>query len=594
MITVNKIDDLLKYFHQELAYLRNKGGEFAERYPKVAGYLDLGQDGSKDPHVERLIESVAFLTARMQRDIQKKFPEYTQQVLGSLYPHLVTPVPSITLVKFDPDVSKINSSDGFLIPRETPLFLNDLDGNTCFFKTSYKTQLWPITVEDVRIVELDDVGISTVGKITTKALAVSLRSHGASFHKLNIRHLDFFLQGERSFTHKIYDAVMTNASDVFIIENGEGKAKLMPAAKYNTKGFEKDEQLLPIPGNSHPAYGILMDYFAFPKKFHYLSIWNLDFSRVDKSCEIIFPLSNDSIREVRPNNICLGVTPVVNLFQKSSEPLKLDHTAIKYKLTPDIRRESTTEIHSIQKVVVIDDNDDNIESIEPYFASKHWNKNQQANRSWHMEREPSQYGGSDVYLSFVDQSFDPKVLSNATVYAETVCTNRLMAEDIAEGTNFTSLTDIPAKSIKTLLHASSPKMVADTDSSYWNLIAHLNLNHLSLTSLGAEGLKNLLRLYGTEQDTVAIDGIADVEQHLVTRRLTTDAWRGFVQGLEITLTLDQRNFEGQSPLLFGAVLRQFLALYTSINSFVELKLKWKHTGEIWKEWIPLSGRQQLL
>ena len=54
MITVNKIDDLLKYFHQELAYLRNKGGEFAERYPKVAGYLDLGQDGSKDPHVDRI------------------------------------------------------------------------------------------------------------------------------------------------------------------------------------------------------------------------------------------------------------------------------------------------------------------------------------------------------------------------------------------------------------------------------------------------------------------------------------------------------------------------------------------------------------
>ena len=54
MITVNKIDELLKYFHQELAYLRNKGGEFAERYPKIAGALELGPDGSTDPHVEWL------------------------------------------------------------------------------------------------------------------------------------------------------------------------------------------------------------------------------------------------------------------------------------------------------------------------------------------------------------------------------------------------------------------------------------------------------------------------------------------------------------------------------------------------------------
>lgn len=594
MITVNKLDDLLKYFHQELAYLRNKGGEFANRYPKIAGYLELGQDGSTDPHVERLIESVAFLTARMQRDIQKKFPEYTQQVLGGLYPHLVNPVAPITVARFDADVTKINSSEGFLVPRDTPLFLNDVDGNTCFFKTCYNTTLWPITVEDVQVVDLEELGISIIGKPTAKGLSVRLRSHGVPFHKLNIRNLDFFLHGERSFAHKIYDAIMTNASDVYIIENGDKKARHMPYAKYNTKGFEKDEQLLPMPGSSHPAYGIIMDYYAFPKKFHYISIWDIDFSRADKTCEIIFPLSNDGIREVRPHNMCLGVVPIINLFQKSTEPLKLDHTAIKYKLTPDIRHESTTEIHSIQNVVIIDDNSGDVETIPPYFAYKHWNKTEQGKRSWHMEREPSQFGGFDVYLSFVDQSFDPKILSNATVYAETTCTNRLMAEDITVGSKLTPLIDIPAKRIQTLMHTTTPKMVAVTDTAYWNLIAHLNLNHLSLTSMGAEGLKNLLRLYANDEDNVSIDGIVDAEQHLVTRRLTTDAWRGFVQGLEIIITLDHRNFEGQSPLLFGAVLRQFLALYTSINSFVELKLKWKHTGEIWKEWIPLSGRQQLL
>jgi type VI secretion system protein ImpG len=594
MITVNKIDELLKYFHQELAYLRNKGEEFAERYPKIAGALELGPDGSTDPHVERLIESVAFLTARMQRDIQKKFPEYTQQILGGLYPHLTTPVPSITMAKFDVDVTKLKSLDGFLVPKETPLFLNDLDGNTCFFKTCYATKLWPITVENVRVVDLNEIGISRVGLPKSKGLAISLQSHGVPFNKLKLRHLDFFLQGERSFTHKIYDAVMTNASSIYLIENGTGKARLMPSAKYNPKGFDVSEQLLPMPGNSHPAYAVLMDYFAFPKKFHYLSIWDIDFSHVNDVCEIVLPLSNESIREVRPHNMCLGAVPIVNLFEKSTEPLKLDHTAIKYKLTPDIRRESTTEIHSIQNVVVINDQSGDVESIPPYFAYKQWNNTQQAQRSWHMEREPSQYGGFDLYLSFVDQTFDPQVLTNATVYAETLCTNRLMAEDIPVGSLLNSLIDIPTKSIQTLMQASTPKMVADTDSAYWNLIAHLNLNHLSLTSLGAEGLKSLLKLYGNESNTILIDGIVDAEQHFVTRRLTTDAWRGFVQGVEIILTLDERNFEGESSLIFGSVLRQFLALYTSINSFVELKLKWKHTGKIWKEWTPLSGRQHLL
>lgn len=594
MITVDKIDGLLKYFHQELAYLRNKGSEFAERYPKVAGYLELGPEGSTDPHVERLIESVAFLTARMQRDIQRKFPEYTQQILGSLYPHLVAPVPSISVAKFEADVSKISSPEGFFVPRGTDLLVNDDDGNTCFFKTCYDTRLWPITIEEVRIIDLEEVGISILDQPTSKGLGIRLRSHGVPFSKLKIKHLDFFLQGEHSFTHKIYDAVMAKASKIYIIPNDEEKAKLALGGRFNTVGLDVDQQLLPMPGNSHPAYGVLMDYFAFPKKFHYLSLWNIDFSRVGESCEIILPLSNDTLREVKVRNICLGVVPIINLFEKTTEPLKLDHTAIKYKLTPDVRREATTEIHSIKNVIVIDDQTGEAESIPPYFATQKLGNRKEVQRSWHMEREPSRFGGFDVYLSFIDQNFDPKVLTNATVYAETMCTNRQMAPDIPVGSQLTSVTDIPAKNIQVIMHASQPKMVASADEAYWNLIAHLNLNHLSLTSLGGEGLKNLLKLYADEEDHVLIEGIVEVEQNLVTRRLTTDAWRGFVQGIEIVMTLDERNFEGHSPLIFSAVLRQFLALYTSINSFVELKLKWKHTGEVWKEWIPLSGRQQLL
>lgn len=595
MITVDKVDELLKYFHQELTYLRNKGAEFAQQHPNVAGYLELGAEGSTDPHVERLIESVAFLTARLQRDIQKKFPEYTQQVLGSLYPHLVTLIPSVSMAKFNADVTKINAPEGFFVPRNTPLFLNDVDGNSCFFKTCYDARLWPITVSAVNVVDLSDFGIASQGNPSSKALSIRLKSHGVPFKKLKIRHLDFFLRGDTAFTHKIYDAVMSKPSIVYIIENESGNARAMPTARLNPMGFDVGQNLLPMPGNAHPAYGILMDYFLFSKKFHYLSVWDIDFSRSDHTCEIILPLSEGyAIRDIQADTICLGAVPIVNLFEKSTEPLKLDHTAIKYKLIPDIRRESSTEIHSIHSVVVIDYETGATETIPPYFTHKQWDKSNSSKQSWHMEREVSQFGGYDVYLSFVDKQFDPKVLRSATVYAETTCTNRQMAKDIPLGSKLIASTEIPAKTIQVITHPTAPKMIAATNEAYWNLIAHLNLNLLSLTALGADGLKNVLKLYADEDDQQLINGIADIDYTLVTRRLRTDAWRGFVQGVEVILTLDKAYFEDHSPLIFGAVLRQFLALYASINAFVELKLKWKHTGEIWKEWPPISGRQQLL
>src|SRR5947209_18164060 len=94
------IDELLHYYNGELAYLRELGAEFAQRYPKVAARLLLESDKCEDPHVERLLEGVAFLTARIRRKIDDEFPEITDALLGVLYPHYQRPVPSMSIVQF--------------------------------------------------------------------------------------------------------------------------------------------------------------------------------------------------------------------------------------------------------------------------------------------------------------------------------------------------------------------------------------------------------------------------------------------------------------------------------------------------------------
>ncbi len=94
------IDELLTYYNAELAYLREMGAEFAEKYPKVAARLLLEADKCEDPHVERLLEGVAFLTARIRHKIDDEFPEITDALLGVLYPHYQRPLPSMTIVQF--------------------------------------------------------------------------------------------------------------------------------------------------------------------------------------------------------------------------------------------------------------------------------------------------------------------------------------------------------------------------------------------------------------------------------------------------------------------------------------------------------------
>jgi type VI secretion system protein ImpG len=71
------LEELLPYYEKELSYLRDLSGEFAQRYPKIAQRLSMEGDQCEDPHVERLIEAFAFLTARVHRRLDDEYPEYS-------------------------------------------------------------------------------------------------------------------------------------------------------------------------------------------------------------------------------------------------------------------------------------------------------------------------------------------------------------------------------------------------------------------------------------------------------------------------------------------------------------------------------------
>ena len=78
-------DELLTFYERELVFLRRMGAEFALRYPKIAARLELDEERVEDPHVERLIESFAYLTARVGLKIDDEFPEITEAFLNVLY-----------------------------------------------------------------------------------------------------------------------------------------------------------------------------------------------------------------------------------------------------------------------------------------------------------------------------------------------------------------------------------------------------------------------------------------------------------------------------------------------------------------------------
>eukprot|EP01032_Pedospumella_encystans_P025274 gene25274-28573_t len=67
------MEKLLPYFERELGMLRRASHEFAQRYPKLAGSLLMNGETCADPHVERLIQSVALLNARTAKRLDDDY-----------------------------------------------------------------------------------------------------------------------------------------------------------------------------------------------------------------------------------------------------------------------------------------------------------------------------------------------------------------------------------------------------------------------------------------------------------------------------------------------------------------------------------------
>ena len=145
------IDELLTYYNSELAFLREQGAEFAEKYPRVAARLLMEADKCEDPHVERILEGVAFLTARIRRKIDDEFPEITDSLLSILDPHSQRPIPSMSIVQLMLNREGVKLTTGFTVARGSRLNSRPVAGVPCRFQTAYPVTLWPIEVEAARL-----------------------------------------------------------------------------------------------------------------------------------------------------------------------------------------------------------------------------------------------------------------------------------------------------------------------------------------------------------------------------------------------------------------------------------------------------------
>jgi type VI secretion system protein ImpG len=257
---------LLGIYNEELAYLREGAREFGEEHETVAPRLGLKTPTDPDPYVERLLEGVAFLGARVQLKIRDQYPEFTQHLLHAIQPHYLAPTPSICIAAFEPKEGDQALTAGHLVARGTELRSADGGAETTpvIFRTAHDITLWP-----VRIVEAEY--LASRAAVAPFAAAAGVRAEaglrlrfegtgGVALSQLAPDRLPIYLAGSESVPGELYRQLAGETIAVLARrpDSADADAALrLPLPEQ--VGFDKDEALLPAELRSFRGYRLLTE-----------------------------------------------------------------------------------------------------------------------------------------------------------------------------------------------------------------------------------------------------------------------------------------------------------------------------------------------
>ena len=599
-------NDLLNYYENELSYLRQEGADFAKKFPKIAGRLELGTDESPDPHIERLIESFAFLTARIQKNIDSEFPELSTSLLSNTNPQLLNPIPSMSIAHINVDDTDLPAYP-LKLPRHFPMAAYTNMGHRCRFRTCYPIELWPLKIEFAGIGSTGEYPLLQEPQEKPLLHIRIKRTEKVELKSLALQNLRIHINSDRLLLNNLYELLFCNLKEIRLLPDSKSEnfSESRPVClKIHPVGFKSDESALPYPDNVNDAYRLLQEYFTFPEKFMFFDLSGINLKDCTEHFDLLFIFNDYFQRElnVSKDNFLLGCSPIINLFSKLSEPIRTNQYTHEYRINPDSQREHITEIHSIESLSHASTQKDLPEFIEPYFTFKHESMDNTNGVYWHSKRNKTTrpgFTGTDVFLSLVDINFSPTSTKLKTLYAKLLCTNRNLAGSLPQGTWLQSEENYSNLEIS-IIRKPTQQISAPEGKELWRLVSSLTLNYLSLNSSAESlhALKEILSLYNFENTSGSkqqINGISSMRTRPAVTRLGSENWRGFCRGIEIILEFDLEYFAGNSAFLFASVLNHFFPLYASINSFTQLVAKKKENrGETWKTWPPRSGNRQIL
>jgi type VI secretion system protein ImpG len=428
----------------------------------------------------------------------------------------------------------------------------------------------------------------------------------------------------------LYEQIFAHCKAVYfryLDEFGEPVVVAAPAQCLEQVGFEREDALFPGDHRVFEGFDLLREYFVFPRKFLGLNLTRLDavLPRLKaKTVDVLFAFDEVNARlaaAVQPEMFALYAAPAINLFEKTTDRIALKSSQHEYHVVPDRSHYLDFEPHRLLEVYAHHPGGRDKVPVKPLYSASLAGSQSAGGLHYTVRRLPrrrtveekraglsSDYTGTDMFISLsaLGGEDDDAAVSELSVRA--LCSNRHLTEHLPigiGGADFRLIDDVtldllcvagptpPREPIVAQLRSRSE--VAHAGTVAWRLVNMLSTNHLGLIERGAgrnaQALRETLSMFAEMTDAATerrIRGVRDVDSRSIVRRIRQRSGIGAARGIEVTVTIDEKAFEGTGIFLLGAVLDRFLAQYSSFNHFTQTVIRSVERGEV-ARWPPRMG-----
>ncbi|NJQ21797.1 type VI secretion system baseplate subunit TssF [Pantoea sp. LS15] len=595
-------NNLLRHYERELQFLREAGQEFAADYPGIASRLGMAEQGAPDPSVERLLEGVAFLTARIQLQLEAAFPQFSENLLSLVQPEVLTPTPAFAVAQLTPDWGEGSLKEGYTLPageRLSEAEHADRPITRCEFRLLSPVTLWPIVLSAVSYVAAPLSGMVGGGEAQGVAqLRLRLCTQGGQlFSDLDMDELSVYIP-DGVHAAALYEAMIVQCSGVAIGEVGAERwcegVHIHPDGMLNPAILE----------DAGSDYTVLKHFFAFPQGYRFVRLVGL--REVVKShpvdCLDIVMVLNTRVpvlsKALNAEAIALFCAPIANMFHRRCDRIRIDHYSHEYPVIIDRIRRQDHLLHRVLSVRAFAANGRELGQLAPLYGG-YW-PGERTIGEYSLRRSGLQCGqGGDASSTVFISVHGGNSAEIKQLGVTAVCSNGGLPLQMALGKGNTDLVPerpLPVRAIRIITGPSRPLASPEPGERARSAINHLSRGYLSLAAhqgeVGAQALRELLALFlmpGNQVGKRWLAGIDILRSRTVVRRLPGPGPIVFARGTRFELELDETAYEGIGALLFGSLLDVFLTRYAALNSFTELSLTSRQRGFL-KLWAARRGQ----